>query len=158
MFHFLKPKQNLQNQKAANQGFANHIERYNQEISPYVSEGLIRVVFQTKAFTITCAANSAYAIYFHEEVDKKTNLTWGFYLKGNEFQKFMEEPTMEQFKYLNYACQQKGENRAVLFTPQLADKMRALKKQLDAQKKVEVDLDLEKQLVEAAKRKYAHKE
>lgn len=132
----------------------NNKEKFKQEIRPYVLEGLIREVFDTNDFTITCAANSAYCIYFHNERDRKTNLTWGFYLKGNEFATFMEEPTMENFRWLNYACQQRNENRAVLFTPQLAQKFRALKQKLDRERKVEVDLELEKQLVEAAKKKY----
>ena len=72
MFDFFKKKAKTQQQADP--------EKYNQEIRAYVSEGLIRVLFQTKDFTITCAANSAYAIYFHNEVDTKTNLTWGFYL------------------------------------------------------------------------------
>ena len=138
-----KGRQNQMNQK----------ERFKQEIRPYVEERLVRDVFDTKEFTITCAANSAYCIYFHDEVEPKTNLTWGFYLKGNEFATFMEEPTMQNFKWLNLACQKRKENRAVLFTPELAQKFRALKKQLDLQGKTEVDLALEKRLVEAAGRK-----
>ena len=61
---------------------------------------------------------------------------------------------MENFQWLNYAWQQRKENRAVLFTPQLAQKFRELKKRLDRERKVEVDLELEKQLVEAARKKY----
>ena len=68
----------------------------------------------------------------------------------------MEEPTMEQFKLLNYACQRNNDKRAVLFTPQLACKFRELKKRLDAEGKMEVDLELEKRLVAEAKRKYPH--
>lgn len=150
MFHFLSSKKKPQNAPA------DALERFQREIRPYVSEGLHRVVFQTGEFAVTCAANSAYAIYFPGEVDPATDFTWGFYLKGNEFQKFMEAPTMEQFRWLNRACQQRGENRAIQFTPQLAEKFRALKKQLDAQKKTEVDLALEAQLVAAAKRNYPH--
>lgn len=42
------------------------------------------------------------------------------------------------------------------FHPELADKFRQLKKKLDAEQKIEVDLDLERRLVEEAKRKYDH--
>ncbi len=128
-------------------------ERFQNEIRPYVLEGLLREVFESEMFTLVCIANSGYCMYFHDEVDKETGLTWGFYLKGREFAVFMEDPTFENFKWLNYACQQRGEKRAILFTPQVAQKFRELKKRLDAENKVEVDLELEQQLVEAAKRK-----
>ena len=42
------------------------------------------------------------------------------------------------------------------FHPELADKFRQLKKKLDAEQKIEVDLDMERQLVEETKRKYDH--
>ena len=61
---------------------------------------------------------------------------------------------MESLKWFNYACKTQGINRAFTFHPELADKFRQLKKKLDAEQKIEVDLDLERRLVEEAKRKY----
>lgn len=63
---------------------------------------------------------------------------------------------MESLKWFNYACKTQGIKRAFTFHPELADKFRQLKKKLDAEQKIEVDLDLERRLVEEAKRKYDH--
>ena len=75
---------------------------------------------------------------------------------GREFKTFMEEPTLENFKCFNYVCQQNGENRGFAFTPDLIAKFRGLRKKLEAEGKIEVDLELEKRLVAEAKRKYPH--
>ncbi len=128
-------------------------QKYKQDVAPYIAEGLIREVYEGDGFTITCVVNSAYAIFLHGIINKENGLTVGFHIRGKEFEIFMDEPTMENFKWLNYACQQRGENRAFSFTPQLAHKFRELKRRLDAEKKVEVDLQLEQRLVETAKRK-----
>lgn len=129
-------------------------QKYKNDVQSYISEGIIREVFEGDDLTVTCFVNSTYAIFLHGIIDKTNDLTVGFRLRGPEFARFMEEPTLENFKWLNYACTQAGENRA--FTPNeaLMAKFRELKKRLDAQKKVEVDLELEQQLVEAAKKKY----
>ena len=138
------------------QGSMEKVERCNREIGKYISEGLMRVVFQTTDFTVACIVNSAYVVFVHGAIDKTNNLTAALGLRGSEFKTFMEEPTMESLKWFNYACQTQGINRAFTFDSKLADKFRELKKKLDAQHKIEVDLDLERRLVEEAKRKYDH--
>ena len=130
------------------------LERINREIGKYISEGLMRVVFQTTDFTVVCIVNSAYAVFIHYAIDKTNNLTAALGFRGSEIETFMEEPTMESLKWFNYACLKNGMNRAFTFTPELAAKFRELKKKLDAQHKIEVDLDLERRFVEEAKRKY----
>ena len=116
----------------------------------------MRVVFQTTVFTVLCVVNSVYAIMIHSAIDTETKLTCGMHFRGGEFKKFMEEPTMENFKWFNYACQQRGEKRGFAFTPNLIAKFRELRKKLEAEGKIEVDLELEKRLVAEAKRKYPH--
>ncbi len=129
-------------------------QKYKNDVQPYISEGIIREVFEGDGLTVTCFVNSTYAIFLHGIINKENNLTVGFRLRGPEFAKFMEEPTLENFKWLNYVCTQEGENRAFSPTPQLMAKFRELKKRLDAQRKVEVDLELEQQLVAEAKKKF----
>ena len=133
-----------------------HLEKCNRELSPYIAEGLMRVVFQTTDFTVVFIVNSTYVVFVHSAIDKTNNLTAALGFRGSEFKMFMEEPTMESLKWFNYACQKQGMNRAFTFDPKLADKFREMKKKLDAQQKIEVDLDLEKRLVAEAKRKYPH--
>ena len=129
----------------------NNKERFKKEIQGYVEEGLVRDVFDNEEFTITCIADSAYCIYFHDEVDSVTGLTWGFYLKNKEFEKFMEDPTVEHFKWLSFECYKRRENRTVLFTPKVAQKFREIKADLDNQNKTKVDLELEQKLVNEAR-------
>ena len=128
-------------------------QKYKDDVKPFVLEGILREVFESEGLTVTCFANSTYAIFLHGFIDKTNGLTVGFRLKGKEFAKFMEEPTMENFKWLNYACQQRGENRGFTPTPLLLEKFREVKRLLDRQRNVEVDLALEKQLVDEATRK-----
>lgn len=130
----------------------NNKERFKKEIQGYVEEGLVREVFDNEEFTITCIANSAYCIYFHDEIDSVTGLTWGFYLKGKEFEKFMEDPTVEHFKWLNFECYKRRENRTVLFTSKVAQKFREIKEQQASQNKMGVDLELEQKLVNDARK------
>ena len=132
------------------------VERFQREIAAYLSEGLMRIVFQTIDFSVVCLVNSAYAVFVHGAIDKTNNLTAALHLRGSEFKTFMEEPTMESLKWFNYAWKTQGINRAFTFHPELADKFRQLKKKLDAELKIEVDPDLERRLVEEAKRKYNH--
>lgn len=132
------------------------VERFHREIAAYLSEGLMRIVFQTIDFSVVCLVNSAYAVFVHGAIDQTNNLTAALHLRGSEFALFMEEPTMESLRGFNCACLSQGMNRAFTFTPELADKFRQLKKKLDAEQKIEVDLDLERRLVEEAKRKYDH--
>lgn len=129
-------------------------QKYKQDVQPYLSEGIIREVFEGTGLTVTCFSNSAYVIFLHGVIDKTNNQTVAFGLRAPEFVEFMEEPTLENFRWLNEACLQVGQNRAFTLNEQLMSKFRELKKRLDAQKKVEVDLELEKQLVEAANKKY----
>ena len=116
----------------------------------------MRVVFQTIDFTVVCITNSAYVVFIHGAIDKTNNLTAALGFRGSEFETFMEEPTMESLKWFDYACQKQGISRAFTFDQKLADQFRELKKKLDAQQKIEVDLELERRLVEEAKRKYDH--
>lgn len=130
------------------------VQKYKNDIKPYVLEGIVREIFETEGLTVTCLSNSAYAIFLHGLIDPATNLTIGFCLVGKEFEAFMESPTLENFKWLNHVCQTKGENRGFVPSPELMAKFRELKKRLDRERKVEVDLKLEKQVVEDAKRKF----
>jgi len=130
----------------------NNKERFKKEIQGYVEEGLIRDIFDEEEFTLTCIADSIYCIYFHDEVDSATGLTWGFYLKGKEFETFMEDPTVEHFKWLNFEAYKRKDNRAMLFTPRVAEKFRELKVQLESQNKTKVDLKLEQNLVDEARK------
>ena len=132
------------------------LEKCNRELHPYIAEGLMRVVFQTIDFTIICIANSAYVIMIHSAIDAVTKLTCGAAFRRSEFEFFMEEPTLENFRMFNIACQKQGYNRAFTFTPELIEKFRNLKKRLDAEQKTEVDLDLENRLAAEAKRKFPH--
>ena len=131
-------------------------ERLNREISGYISEGLMRVVFQTTDFTVACLSNSAYIAFIHGAIDKTNNLTAALGFRRSSFEAFMEEPTIESLMSYNQACLMQGLNRAFTFDAKLADQFRELKKKLDAELKIEVDLDLERRLVEEAKRKYDH--
>ena len=148
MFDFFRKKANAKKQE--------YLEKCNRELHPYMAEGLMRAVFQTTEFTVVCVANSAYAIMIHSAIDTETKLTCGMVFIGREFKMFMEEPTMENFKCFNYVCQQRGEKRGFAFTPDLIAKFRELRKKLEAEGKIEVDLELEKRLVAEAKRKYPH--
>ena len=116
----------------------------------------MRVVFQTTEFTVVCVVKYVYAIMIHSAIDTETKLTCGMVFIGREFKMFMEEPTLENFKCFNYVCQQRGEKRGFAFTPDLIAKFRGLRKTLEAEGKIEVDLELEKRLVAEAKRKYPH--
>ena len=148
MFNFFRKKANAKKQE--------YLEKCNRELHPYMAEGLMRVVFQTTEFTVLCVVNSVYAIMIHSAIDTETKLTCGMHFRGGEFKMFMEEPTMENFKWFNYACQKQGEKRGFAFTPDLIAKFRELRKKLEAEGKIEVDLELEKRLVAEAKRKYPH--
>ncbi len=132
----------------------NKKQKYKQEVQQYISEGIIREVFEGDGLTITCFVNSAYVIFLHGVIDKTNNKTVAFGLRGSEFADFMEDPTLEHFRWFNEACKRVGQNRAFTLNEQLMSKFRELKKRLDRERKVEVDLELEKQLVEAAKKKY----
>ena len=148
MFDFFRKKANAKKQE--------YLENCNRELHPYMAEGLMRAVFQTTEFTVLCIVNSAYVVLLHGIIDKTNGLTCGLGFRAPEFHLFMEEPTMENFKCFNYVCQQNGENRGFVFTPDLIAKFRGLRKKLEAEGKVEVDLELEKRLVAEAKRKYPH--
>lgn len=128
-------------------------QKYKQDVQRYVSEGLIREVFEGDGLTVTCFANSAYVIFLHGIIDKTNNKTVAFGLRGSEFADFMEAPTLETFRWLNQACLQVGQNRAFTLNEQLMANIRKIKQRLDRERKVEVDLALEKQLVDAATRK-----
>ena len=128
--------------------------KYKEDVQQYISEGIIREVFEGDGLTVTCFANSAYVIFLHGVIDKTNNQTVAFGLRGSEFADFMEEPTLETFRWLNEACLQVGQNRAFTLNEQLMAKFRELKKRLEAEGKVEVDLALEKQLVDEAEKKY----
>lgn len=114
----------------------------------YLEEGLMRVVYETDELIIVCFVNSTYTILLPGIVDKTNNLTVAFGLKSTEFPLFMEEPTLENFRWLNQACLKMEKNRAFTLTPEFMDKIRDLKKKLGG--KVEVDLALEHKLVQEA--------
>ncbi len=128
-------------------------QKYKNDIGPYIAEGLIREVYEGDGFTATCFVNSAYAIFVHGVIDKTNHLSIGINLRRSEFALFMELPTLGNFISGYEALEKAGEKRGFTPNPELMAKFRDLKRKLDAENKVDVDLELEQRLVAEAKRK-----
>ncbi len=131
----------------------NNSEKFSREMQQYFAEGLIKEIFRTGELSICNLADAQHAAFPFDVVDKKTNMQVGFLLTEQEFPTFMEEPTVENLKWLNYATVQKREQRDFILNSKLVEKLRVLQSKIRNQNIQYIDPEVERQIVEAAKEK-----
>ena len=106
-------------------------EKCMKEIKPYISEGLMRVVFETDWFLICNIVDATYGMFLFGENDPKSGLTCMFNLRMDEFEQMVKNPTRRTYQTISYNARQGGIHRMFVCTPTLMKKFREIKANSD---------------------------
>ena len=129
-------------------------ERYRKDYGQYIQEGWIREIYDAGWGMFCAVSESSYVVFVYGAIDATKDLTALFLLKGEEIFKLLEDPSLDNFKWLNYATQQQKENRAYTIDPPLAAKLRELYHSWGPDRPPEIDRARESaRLAEIAKKR-----